>query len=125
MVDVQRAGPWLRQAQCSALQVGVVRASEYLPLPVLVVQIAQFGPQNGGLDFIQATVEARRLTDVSLLPAVLTQRPNPLRKLRIIGDHHTSVAQRSEVLGWIETEGAKIAPGAHLFALKRGAVGLG
>src|SRR5207237_6836698 len=95
-----------------------------LPRRVPLVQVAKLYPQHCGLKLVESGNGAVLLADVALTPAVHPQPPSAFCRNRVPGNQHARVAQRPEVLGWIEAERRGIAKGADQTTAEAGAMRL-
>jgi hypothetical protein len=114
-----------RAAQGQVGQRGAVARGDGAAARVGRIQARQLGRQHGGLQLVQAAVDAAGQRDLVLAhPAVLAQRAQALGQRRVRRHHRAAVAQGAQVLGGVEAEAAQPPP-AGAAALKRGAVRLG
>ena len=89
------------------------------------VQMRQLGAQDRGLDFIQARIYANFVRDVMGPPAILPQGGHPCGQHCVVRRQHAAIAQRAEILRWIQAERAHLADRAKPLAMQCGAVRLG
>src|SRR4029077_20810557 len=94
--------PGVRQDQGRRLEDRRVPCGDLDPPGIFAIEMWQLGTKNGGLYLVEAGIHARQLADVALLPPVLPHHARSRRPFAIVRDERAAVAQRSQVLGWIE-----------------------
>ena len=114
-----------RQEQVEALQAVAVASRDVHASAVPRGQSRQFDAQECGLQLIEPAVAPVAAFDVVLgRPAVLAQRPGARRNFAVRRDDRTAIAERPQVLGWIEAEASGQAERAGAFSAPRRAVRL-
>src|SRR5437868_4679963 len=84
--------------QCAiALGISLAEACPFL-------KVAQFGPQNGGLQGIQAAIESQKFVVILRPAAVVSKDAKAIGKMRIISGDHAAVACATQVLRRKEAE---------------------
>src|SRR5438128_8447189 len=68
------------------------------------LKVAQFGPQNGGLQGIQAAIESQKFVVILRPAAVVSKDAKAIGKMRIISGDHAAVACATQVLRRKEAE---------------------
>src|ERR1700737_2647056 len=97
-----RAPLWHHQP--CARKTFVVGGGNGCPSPISGIQVRQLHPQDGGLEFVEATIDARDVADVAALPSILPQSTHLLNEFKIIGNDHSTIANCSNIFRWIKTE---------------------
>src|SRR6267378_114725 len=121
---MRRARRFLRQEQTGAFQRLGVSRRDAPARRVVSVKVGQFDPKHGRLHLVKARIPARPGTDVPFAPTVLAKEANIACDLWIIRHHRAAISERTEVLGRIKTEAARVAPGTHAPATYGGTVSL-
>ena len=125
VVDVPGAGPLGRQQERKPREPRHVARRQRAPVIVHGVQPPEQDAPHGGLDVVEAQVEADLRVDVLVEPAVVADPPAPRRHVVVVGDEEATVAHDREVLRGVEGEGAGAAEAADLASLPGRSVGLG
>ena len=124
VIDVVAVGPLVRQAERQAREGLVVARGQLAPVVVHGVEPAQQHATDGGLDVVEAQVEADLGVQVLVEPAVVAQAPAALGHRVLVGDDGAAVTHDREVLRGVEREDAHATERADLLALPRRAVRL-
>ena len=109
VVDALPPGCVLDQADGGRGKRGPVSHHDRPASLVPLVQPGELGVQHDRLDRIQTAVGADQFVSVmgSSHAAVVAHTPDPVGEISVGSDHGAGVAERTEVLAGIETEGAR------------------
>ena len=103
----------------------VVLTGHFVPATIVLVQVLQFGAQNGRLHRVETAVPAKLGMEVFLRGAVVSQSFQFCLQVQIIRRHRPGIAAGAEVLARIETEATQVAHRTCTLAVSGAAVGLG
>ncbi len=123
--DVRAARPPARQDEAEAGEPGVVGVGDGAAARIVGVEMAQFDAQQGRLHLVQPAVDAGKIADQALAPAILPSGRDTLRQLGIVGRDDATVAEGAQVLGRIEAVGGDVAVATDQPATDRRTVRLG
>ena len=108
-----------------ALEPGRVARGRLAAQVVPGVDVLELGAEDGGVDVVQAAVEAEAV-DVAGVGTVVAQFADARVDIRIIGDDRAAVAERAEILLNDETGGGGVAqlPDLEAVAVRADALGV-
>src|SRR5262249_10827025 len=125
VIHVSRAGPLRGQNKRQVYQRLVVARGEPTAVIVHGVEPAKERAADGGLDLVEAQIEADLRVNVFVDSAMIAQPPAASGDLVVIRDHGAAIAHDGEVLGGIEGEDGGGGEGADFPAAPLGSLGLG
>jgi hypothetical protein len=124
--DVERVRPELGAFHLfDAVQDGVVLEGVAVARFVPVVDMVELDLEDGGLDAVEAAVDALDLVDVLLQGAVVGEEAGPAGEVLVVADDGPAVAVGAEVLPRVEAEGPGEPEGPGLNAPDRREMRLG
>src|SRR5439155_18511025 len=124
MKDVTRARALAWQLERQSVEALRIAAGQLPPPLVHRVEPPQQHAPDGGLDVVEAQVEADLCVYVLVEPAVIAQPPTARRDLIVVGDDGAAVAHHGQVLRRIEGEDRGAPEGADAASLEGRAVRL-
>src|SRR5262245_49872614 len=113
-----------RQRQDRAGQYRSIFLSQFATPDIFTIEVAQLDSENCRLQFVQPAVHTWLFAHIPLPPAVLAELSHAACDGWVVCHYRACVTQSSKVLGGIEAECRRMAPGASFAAAQRCAVRL-
>src|SRR5207237_10535811 len=114
VVNVVGAGAYEWPPHRSVYEELVIHPRPPPSLRVVVIQLREAHPQQGGLQLVESAVASATGADVALFPTVLTQRAHAANGIFVRRDDDAAVTQRREILRGVEAEGGHVGTGPEL-----------
>src|SRR6516165_1923129 len=109
MKDVHYIRPAHGERQRQSRQSRIVSAGNRLPSPIIRSEIAELGPEDRGLNWIKARVDADPRADMARAPPVFANFTHCRGKARIARHGHAGITERTQVLSRIKAEASDVA----------------